>query len=118
MTEGDVARSGERAPLTAVPATLLSGPSTCVQQQHRVEGGGFNTGTLVESADGPSSGDGFSSGQQQQGVDSYVDGSLARPEICMGFQSVGPGTRKKGVKFNVDPNLIIDAGLNTGGVGV
>ena len=47
-----------------------------------------------------------------------MDGSLARPEIRTGFQSVGPGTRKKGVKFNVDPNLIIDAGLNTGGVGV
>ena len=47
-----------------------------------------------------------------------MEGSLARPEIHTGFQFVGPGTRKKGVKFNVDPNLIIDAGLNTGGVGV
>ena len=43
-----------------------------------------------------------------------MDGSLASPEVRAGWQSVGPGTRKKGVKYNVDPNLIIDVGLCTG----
>ena len=79
-----MAWSGERDRLTAIPAMPLSAraePTSCGQQQRRVEGGGFNTGTPAETADGLSSGTNFLPGQQQQVVDSFVDGSLARPEV-------------------------------------
>ena len=67
VTEGDVAWSGERDRLTAIPAMPLSAraePTSCGQQQRRVDGGGLNTGTPAEIADGLSSGTDFFPEQQ------------------------------------------------------
>ena len=122
-TEDGVAQTAAGDQLPVMPSTWCyverppESTEPVLQQQRRVLSGGSITGTHAESEKELNFGSQSHGGQQQHVVvDNPVEGSLARLDVRAGWQSVGPGTRRMGAKYNVDTTLIIDVGHRTGGV--